>query len=363
MTVPHNFELSEDQTMVLDTLRKLVQDQAEPQALEHDEHCRFVRGNFDQLAEMGMLGLPVGEDSGGAGMGWLTFAVGLEEISAACGSTGRLWLSQAGLCAVALEGSSKGDLCAELAAGEKIGAWIGPECGVRCDADGDGYRLSGCAAMVTAATEAAVFVVAASDAEGVPQLFVLDASAVAVEPVAALGFRASAPGSVALDGVAVAADALAASGTAAEAALARASLAAMIGGGAIACGMARASVEASRRHTSERQAFGKPLFAQQAVQHKLVESLRMTQSARHGVYHAARLADRGEDATREAMMAKLDAVEAAVLSADEGIQVHGGYGYVVEYHVERHYRDAKTLELMDGGAEKLRDSIAAGMAP
>ena len=97
MVETHNFELSEEQTMVLDQVRKFAQDQVEPNALEHDEHRRFVRQNFDQLAEMGMLGLPLAEDSGGAGFGMLAFVVALEKIAASCGSTARLLLSRIGM--------------------------------------------------------------------------------------------------------------------------------------------------------------------------------------------------------------------------------------------------------------------------
>ena len=95
------------------------------------------------------------------------------------------------------------------------------------------------------------------------------------------------------------------------------------------------------------------------AQHGCIE--RKAQAARHMVYHAGRLADLGEDARSAAMLAKLQAVAAAELAADEGIQILGGYGYVVEYHVERHYRDAKSLEVMDGVAEALRDELASQM--
>jgi alkylation response protein AidB-like acyl-CoA dehydrogenase len=94
------------------------------------------------------------------------------------------------------------------------------------------------------------------------------------------------------------------------------------------------------------------------VQHKLVHCLQRAEAARHLVFHAARLADANQDASRAARLARIEAIEAAVLSADEGIQMHGGFGYTVEYHVERHYRDAKTLEIMDRGLEHLRDIVA-----
>lgn len=362
MAAASDFDLSEDQLLILDTLRKLVQDEIAPRALDDDEHWRFVRPNFEQLAETGMLALPVAAESGGAGMGWLSFALALEEVATACGSTARLWLSQAGLCAKALEGiAATRAHCLALTSGERIGAFVGPDVAVSCAPQGAGFVLRGSAPMVTAATEADLVVVAAADAEGVPSLFCLDAGSVERQPVRALGFRAAAPGAIAFSTDPVPAEACVARGAEASAALARAELAGWIGGAAIAVGLARASREISRRHVHERIAFGKPLFHQQAVRHKLVEGLRRTAAARHLVRHAAQLADRGEDAAIEAMMAKLEAVETALLSADEGIQMHGGYGYVVEYHVERHYRDAQTLQVMDGSAELLRDRIAGSL--
>lgn len=362
MTAPHNFELSEEQEMVRETVRKLVQDEVQPAALEHDEHRRFFRSGFDQLAELGMLGLPIGEESGGADMGWLSFGVALEELAVACGSTARLLLSQAGLCGKTLEGlDAAAEACAALASGDRLGAFVGPEFGIVAEANGAGYRLSGSASMVTAATEADLLVVATLDAAGEPLLFCLDAEGIAREATPALGFRASAPGAVNLQDQEVSGDSLVAQGADASAALERAALAACIGGGAIAVGMARSSYDLTLRYCRQRQAFGKALFDQQAVRHKLVCSLRGAQAARHMVYHAARLADRGEDASAAAMMAKLDAVAAAQLAADEGVQIHGGYGYVVEYSVERHYRDVQTLGVMDGAADALRDDLAQQM--
>ena len=116
----HNFTLSEEQSMILDTVRKFVQDTVEPKALENDEERHFVRDNFDGLGELGILGLPLTEASGGAEMGMLSFAVALQEIGAGCGSTGRLVLSQTGLCGLALDVAGKSDEAAQLAMGEQL---------------------------------------------------------------------------------------------------------------------------------------------------------------------------------------------------------------------------------------------------
>src|SRR5262245_47298869 len=106
MNLTHNLDLSDEQTLIRDTVDGFVAAQAAPRALQHDEHREFVADNFAQLAELGLLGLPVAESAGGAGLGALTFAVALETIARGCGSTARLLLSQAGLCGKALEGNA-----------------------------------------------------------------------------------------------------------------------------------------------------------------------------------------------------------------------------------------------------------------
>ncbi len=358
MTITHNFELSDEQSMIRDTVAGFVESDAAPKALHHDEHGEFVRENFTKLAELGLLGLPIAEASGGAGLGMLTFAVALEALAKGCGSTARLLLSQAGLCGKALEGleSARATLD-EITAGSRLAAYVGPEFGIQAEIQGGGCTLSGRAALVSAGAVAETLVVVASTAAG-KVLCLVPGAAAQRTALHALGFRASAPAAVVFTKTPAT---TVATGVDADAAIARAQLAAMIGGAAIAVGTAFASIDATRRHAGERIAFGKPLLAQPAVAHKLAEMRRKAESARHLTYHAARIADAGADAGLPAMLAKLEACEAAVLAGDEGIQVHGGYGYVVEYHVERHYRDAKTLEVLDLGAETLRDRVAAAI--
>ena len=215
--------------------------------------------------------------------------------------------------------------------------------------------MTGTAEMVTGGGEAGAFLVVAAASDGSKVLASVDAAAAQREAVPSLGFRAAAPARVRFDASAAT---VIARGVDAEAAIVRAELANWIGGAAFAVGCALGASEHARRHASERYAFGKPLLGQQAVGHKLVESRRKTEGARHLVFHAARLADDGEAGARDAaMLAKLSAIDAAVYSSDEAIQIHGGYGYTVEYHVERHYRDAKTLGVLDGGTDALRNAL------
>lgn len=344
----HNLELTEDQTMILDTVRRFVADTVAPGALEADEHRRLVRTEFDGLAEIGLFGLSLPEACGGAGMGLLPLAVALEEIAGVNASLARLLIEQS-QCALALQDAAAAMLEGVLT-GTQLAAFVGPEHGISAGAEG----LGGMAELVPAGGAADLLVVAATAGDK-PALFVVDTSVVQRQDLRCLGLASSAPARLVFAGTEAVEIA---TGDAARAAIARARTAAWIGGAAVAVGMAQAAIAGSRKHASERIAFGKPLLAQQAVSRKLVEARRATDAARHLVYHAARLADLGQDAAAVAMQARIAAVDAAVLAADEGIQIHGGFGYVVEYHVERHYRDAKTLEVLDGGNDALRDQLA-----
>lgn len=346
----HNLQLDDDQTLILDTVKKFVQDAVAPHAQEHDEHRRFARGELQGLAELGLFGLPVPEAKGGVGMGLLPLAAAAEEIGSHSGSLARLLAEQV-LCTVALAHADAAGPLDELIAGTKVAAFVGREHGIACKQG----RLGGSAELVPAAAEADVFVVAARDGQD-PVLAVADAAACKRTPLRALGLASAAPARIAFADVAAT---VVATGAAATAALRRVEVLAWIASAAACVGMGRGAVQFAHKHAGERIAFGKPLLAQQAVARKLVESRRAVDAARHLVFHAARLHDLGEGAEAAAMAARVAAVDAAVAAADEGIQIHGGFGYVVEYHVERHYRDAKTLEALDGGNERLRDRLAA----
>ena len=336
----HNLQLTDDQEMVVDTVKKFVVDSVAPKAQELDEHRTFVRDWCDALAELGVYGLSLAEDKGGAGMGLVPFVAALEAVGEHSGSLARLWIGQM-QAVMALE-SVGGDLLDELAAGSKLAAFIGAEHGFTF-ADG---RLTGSAAFVPAALEADVLIVVAGDA-----VVQVDASACTRTATTGLGLNSAACGRVECDGV----GATELAGADAH----KAELVALVGTAAAAVGAGVGSVRVGRNHAAERIAFGKPLLAQQAVQRKLVESTRRVEAARQLTWHAARLADLGGDAADAAAHARITAVDAAVQASDEAIQILGGYGYTVEYHAERHYRDAKTFEVLDGGSNALRDRLAA----
>ncbi len=345
----HNLQFTDDQTLILDTVAKFVADAVAPHAQERDEHRTFAREEFSGLAELGLFAMPIAEDRGGAGMGLLPFAASCEEIGVQSGSLARLLVGQV-QCAAALAHAGS-DAMGDVATGGKVAAWIGLEHGIACS----GGSLTGKAELVPGAGEADVLLVAAKDGAKTV-IAVVDAGKCKRTALRALGFQSAAPARVEF---ANSACTIAAEGADADAATRAAETIAFVGSAAACVGGGRASIVAAKKHASERIAFGKPLLGQQAVARKLVESQRAVDAARQLVFHAARLADLGENAEAASLQARIAAVDAAVLASDEAIQIHGGFGYTVEYHVERHYRDAKATEVLDGGNERCKDRLAA----
>mgnify|MGYP001191833005 CR=1 FL=1 len=343
----HNLQLTEDQDLIVDTIAKYVAEAVAPAVLDRDEHRQYAGEWFAGLAELGMFGLCVAEANGGVGMGFLPLVAALEMVGEQSASLARLWIGQA-QAAAALEAIGAAELEA-VVGGATTATYVGPEHGIVV-VDG---KLVGKADLVPAGGVAGLFVVAVTSG-GQPAIAVVDGNGVTRRDLRSLGLASAAPAHVTFDGLA-AAPVFAEAATA----LGKAALLGWIGSAATAVGGGRAAIAAAKRHASERIAFGKPLLAQQAVSDKLVEAQRQVAAARQLTWHAARLADLGEDAVDTAMTAKLAAVDAMVFAADEAIQIHGGFGYTVEYHVERHYRDGKTLEVLDGGHASLRAALAA----
>ena len=343
----HNLQLTEDQEMIVDTVRKFVADEVAPTAQELDEHRTFVQEQFGGLAELGVFGLCVGEAAGGVGMGLVPFVAALEAVGTHSSSLARLWIGQV-QAALALEAAG-GDL-GEVLAGSLTAAFVGHEHGLVLD----GGKLRGLARVVPAGAGAGLFVVAAQQ-NGAPVLVVVPGGEPKRCALKGLGLASAA--CAAVDFTGVAASALA-TGVAATSAIDKAQRAAWIGVAATAVGGGQGAIAQAKKHAGERIAFGKPLLVQEAVQRKIVECKRAVDAARQLTWHAARLADLGQDANEAALAARIGAVDAMVLAADEAIQIHGGFGYTVEYHVERHYRDGKMLEVLDGGSESMRNRLA-----
>ncbi len=373
----HNLMLSEEQEMIRETARKFAEDVLAPIAEEIDRASRFPKDTFGQMAELGFLGLPVDDTIGGAGMGHLAYAIALEEFARVCASTAWTLASHLSLCTnlIASAGSpeQREAFVGPLASGEVFGAFALTEREAGSDAasiattarvDGDDYVIDGSKAYVTNANIAGTFVVIArtdadpeAGAKGLSAFIVAaDSAGMTIEPgPEKLGMRAADWGHVRFDGVRVpAANRIGAEGEGFVIAM-QAIDAGRVALAAIALGIGQGALERATQYSQERIAFGKPLVKQQAVLFKLANMQIQLAASRHLVYHAARLQEAGgEVRPADAAIAKITASECAMRCTDEAIQIHGGYGYVSEYAVERMYRDAKFCEIGEGTNEICR---------
>lgn len=365
------FLLNDAQKLIRSTAQEFVKREVLPKASEIDQTGRFPTEIVKQLGEMGFLGMMVGEQYGGSGLDTLSYAIAMEEVSRGCASTGVIMSVNNSLVCAPLEmfGSEqqKATILKQLASGEKLGCFALSEPGNGSDAaalrtvarkEGDGYVINGTKNFITNGKEADYCVVfatqdASKGSKGITA-FVVDTkvpgfSVGKLEDK--LGITGSSTAQLHFDNVKVdAASRLGEEGQGFKIAMAT------LDGGRIgiagqALGIASAALEAAKKFAMERQAFGAPIAKLQGIQWHIADMATRLDAARLLTWRAAALKDAGERYTREAAMAKLAASEAAMWITTKAIQVHGGYGYVKEYPVERHFRDAKITEIYEGTSE------------
>ena len=372
-------ELDDSKKMLLDQVRGFAQNKVAPLAKELDETGHFPTETIKQLSEMGLMGMMVPEQWGGAEMDTVSYAMAMEEISAACASTGVIMSVNNSLVCYPLSAfgtdEQKEKFLKPLARGEKLGCFALSEpghgsdpAGLKCQAikvEG-GYRLRGTKNWITNGKEADICIVFATidrnlGSKGICA-FIVDTKLPGFQVSKLedkLGITASSTAQLFFDDVLIPSNCLlGAEGQGLKIALAT------LDGGRIgiasqALGIARCALDASKKFASEREQFGAPIAKLQAIQWFIADMATRLQGARLLTWHAARLKDQGLRFTKEAAMAKLAASEAAVWIATKAIQVHGGYGYTKEYVVERNYRDAKITEIYEGTSEIQRLVIAA----
>ncbi len=372
-----NFRLTEEQEMIRDTARKFAEEQLLPQAVDIDLEARFPAETFRQMAELGFLGLPISEEMGGAGMGYFAYCLALEEIAKVCASTALGLEAHISLCTYLIDSFASEEqrrkYVPDLASGEKLGSFglTEPEAGSDAGGtrtvarrDGDSYVIDGRKAFITNANHAGTFVITArTDSEsstgtkGISAFIVeRDTPGFHIEKgETKLGMRGSDWANLVFEGMRVPVENRIGGEGEGFQFFMKTLDAGRVAIGALALGIAEGAYERALRYAQERMAFGKPLAKQQAVAFKLAEMATRIECARHLVYHGCRLKDQGVEAfAKEAAMAKVVASEAATFCADEAIQIHGGYGYTAEYHVERMYRDAKLCEIGEGTSEICR---------
>jgi butyryl-CoA dehydrogenase len=373
------FDLSDDQRAVREMVREFAESEIRPVAAHIDETHEFPLENVKKMAELGLLGMFVPEAYGGAGMDYLSYVVAIEEISRVCASHGVIASVNNSLVCYPLMtyGSEavKQKYLTPLAKGEKLGAYCltEPNAGsnaanqqTTATADGDHYVLNGTKLFVTNAGPADLLIVyAATDrslgAKGI-SAFVVESETEGVKKgkkEKKLGIHASDTREIAFENARVSKDNLIG-----EHNKGYTVALATLGGGRIgiaaqALGIAQAAVEASVAYANTREQFDHKIGEFDAIRQMLADSAVELETARWLVYQAAWLRDQGRPHVKEASLAKWHASEAASRCANWAIQIHGGYGYMSEYHVERYWRDARICEIYEGTSEVQKMVVAA----
>jgi alkylation response protein AidB-like acyl-CoA dehydrogenase len=346
--------------------------------MEWDEARTFPLEVMARLGEMGMMGVIFPEEYGGSGLGYLDYAVIIEELSRVDGSVGLSVAAHNSLCAnhIYTQGTEeqRRAYLTRLAGGQAIGAWALTEPGSGSDAgalrttarrQGDRWILNGTKTFATHGTVAEIAVVmartrAGAGADGI-SAFIHEKGMKgfrAGRQENKLGMRASDTSELILEEAEVPeANLLGPEGVGFRQAMMTLD-GGRIGIAALALGMAQGAFDASRAYAGIRRSFGKLLHEHQAIQFKLADMDTQIEAARLLVYRAAWLKDQGLPYGKAAAMAKLYASEAACRVADEAVQIHGGYGFIKDYPVEKFYRDVKLCTIGEGTSEILRTVIA-----
>lgn len=373
-----NFDLTPEQDMIRRTIKEFAEEVIAPGAMERDSKKEFPLEIFKQLGEMGMMGLPFPEDYGGSGADTVSFAIVTEELSRACGSTGITYSAHISLGGAPLHlfgtKDQKEKYLVPICRGESLGAFGLTEPNAGSDAGGTRttavekngeYIINGNKCFITNASYAKHLALTAITKEENGKR---EISAIIV-PTATSGFsvisnydkmglNASNTTELVLEDVRVPVDNLL--GKRGEGF--KQFLITLDGGrvgiGAMAVGIAQAAYESALKYSKERMQFGSAISKFQAIQFKLADMAMKIELARNLVYKAAWLKDQGRPFTKEASMCKLYASEICTEIANQAVQIHGGYGYMKEYHVERYLRDGKLTEIGEGTSEVQRLVIA-----
>ena len=363
--------LTDEQRQIRDTLRAFARDELAPHAAAWDREHAFPRDALRALGDLGALGIVVPEAWGGAGLDYVSLAVALEEIAAGDGATSTIVSVQNSVVCGPITAfgtdMQKARYLPALARGQQLGCFCltEPQTGsdasaitTRAERRGDRYVLDGVKQFITTganADVAIVFAVTDRDAgkKGI-SAFIVDAKVkgyVVARVEEKLGQRASDTAQIVFEQCEVPAEnRLGGEGDGYRIALANLE-GGRIGIAAQAVGMARAALEAALAYARERRTFGQPIALHQAVNFRLADMATQVDVARQMVWHAAALRDAGEPCLKEASMAKLFASEMAERVCSDALQIHGGYGYVTDFPVERIYRDVRVCQIYEGTSD------------
>ncbi|MEC1261965.1 acyl-CoA dehydrogenase family protein [Bacillus swezeyi] len=374
-----NFELTQEQQMVRDLARDFAKREVAPHAECVDKTGEFPIETFKKMGKLGLLGIPFPERYGGSGGDTISYALAVEEIGRVCGSTGLSYAAAVSLGAAPIyyfgTEEQKQEHLVPLAAGQALGAFGLTEPNAGSDAggtqtkarpDGDFYIINGEKCWITNAGYARTVTVTAvigKDGNGrniVSAIIVpTDADGLTIKSeYDKMGVRGSNTSQVILDNVRVPKTNLLGSPEKGFKQFLKTLDGGRISIAALAVGIAQGAFDASLAYAKERKQFGRTISSFQAIQFKLADMALEIELARNMVMKAAWLKDQARPFTKEAAFAKLFASEMAVRACNQAIQIHGGYGYMREYGVERMLRDAKLMEIGEGTSEIQRLVIA-----
>ncbi len=371
------FELPEEINLLKDTIKKFAEKEIKPLSCEIDAKGDIPPLLIQKMAESDLFGMPFPQELGGSGIDYLGFVSAIEEIAAADASVTLTILAHT-LCAnhIYYFGSEeqKNEFLPPLLKGNEIGAWALTEPSSGSDSgslkttakrSGKNWILNGQKLFTTNGSRANTYVIMAKtdeslDKKGISAFIVKkDTEGLKIgKKLDKLGLRGSDTLEIFLDNLTIPENSLIGELNKGFYQTMDILDSGRIGIAAMALGIARASLEASLKYAKERLQFGRPISEFQAIQWKLSEMGTKIEAARLLVQKAATLKTQGERFTKEASIAKLFSSETAVMCADHAVQIHGGYGYIREYNVERYFRDAKLCEIGEGTSEIQRIVIA-----
>ena len=375
-----DFSLSAEQTQIRDMVAEFVDEEIKPRAAEIDETDEFPDDLVSEMGQLGLMGMPFPEEYDGAGLDYHSYAIGLAEISRGSGGLGTVVAAHTSLAGNMLyefgNEDQKQEYLAPLNRGDDIGAFALSEAGAGSDVpamtttaerDGDEYVVNGGKLWISngsVADTVTLFAKTDPDAgnKGISSFIVRpdeDEGFYVEGTEDKLGDKGCPTAELRFDDMRIPADRrLGEEGRGFVHALKT------LNGGRItiaarSVGLAQAALDDALHYSQEREQFEQPISGFQAIQHKLADMDTKLQAARMLMHRAADLKIRGENFIKEAAQAKLYASEISREVANEGIQIHGGYGYTKDFPAERYYRDAKLNEIYEGTSEVLRNTIAA----
>ncbi|HQB77844.1 MAG TPA: acyl-CoA dehydrogenase [Tenuifilaceae bacterium] len=376
-----DFSLTKQQQLFLQMIREFAEKEVKPLAAEIDEQERFPMETVEKMAKIGIMGIPVPTQYGGAGGSNLMYSIAVEELSAACATTGVVVSAHTSLCvAPILEHGTeeqKQKYLPKLATGEWIGAFglTEPNAGTDASAqqttavlDGDNYIINGSKIFITNAEYAHVYIVFAmtDKSQGVKGItaFIMEKGTPGFtfgKKEKKLGIRGSATSELIFENCVIPKENLLGKVGGGFGIAMKTLDGGRVGIAAQALGIAQGAMNETVKYIKERKQFGKPLSAFQNTQFQLADLQTRVVAARLLVRQAAYKKDQGVPYSADAAMAKLYAAETAMEVTSKAIQFHGGYGYTREYPVERMLRDAKITEIYEGTSEVQRMVISAAL--